>query len=182
MARTARQVANSPRGTNSSILALIGALPSSASARSESRYPRPPGWYSGKLVGSDFEASDPSAVLSYFDLRCLRRDQPSIECIPHAIPASTVPTLGGEDLDVDLLAGSEVNISVLVEVSVVAYGRDVIMPRRDITIECAAIGGRPEVAAIHIDIREVQALGWLSVPVESDPGFARWDRRCRHCE
>jgi hypothetical protein len=133
-------------------------------------------------VGSDFEASDPSAVLSYFDLRCLRRDQPSIECIPHTIPASTVPTLGGEDLDVDLLAGSEVNISVLVEVSVVAYGRDVIMPRRDITIECAAIGGRPEVAAIHIDIREVQALGWLSVPVESDPGFARWDRRCRHCE
>jgi hypothetical protein len=101
---------------------------------------------------------DAVPVASYFDLRRLRRDQPSIECIAHTIPASTVPTLGGENLDVGLLAGGEVNISVLVEVSVVAHWGDVIMPWRDIAIECASIGDRPEIAAIHIDIREIKAL------------------------
>src|SRR5271167_959206 len=53
------------------------------------------------------------------------------------------------------------------------------MPRRDITVERAAVCDRPEIAAVHVDIREIEALGGLPVAVEPDPGLARrnWRRR-----
>jgi hypothetical protein len=67
----------------------------------------------------------------------------------------------------------EVDILVLIEVLAVALGRDVIMPGRNIAIEHAAVGDSPEIAAVHVNIREIEALGGFPVSVEPDPGLAR---------
>jgi hypothetical protein len=74
----------------------------------------------------------------------------------------------------------------LIEVLAIALGRNVIMPGRNIAVEDAAIGNRPEIAAVHFDIREIEALRGLPIAVEPDTGLARrdWWRRgwsFRHC-
>jgi hypothetical protein len=77
------------------------------------------------------------------------------------------------------LAGGEVNIFVMVEVLTEALGRDVIMPGRNIAIDGAAVCDSPEKVAVHVDIREVEALERFVWAVEPDPGLTRRSWRCR---
>ena len=68
--------------------------------------------------------------------------------------AGAVPTLRREDLDIELLAGGEIGILILIEVSVVVDRGDVIVPRRDIAVR-ATVRDRREIAAVPIDIRAI---------------------------
>src|SRR5438270_11302837 len=94
-----------------------------------------------------------------FDLGDLRRDRPGVERVAPQVPGAGdahPPTLQRDDLDVELLAGREVDILVLVEVSAEALGRDVIMPGRNVAIERAAVFDSPDVAAVHLDPGEIE--------------------------
>ena len=123
--------------------------------------------------------SDTAAVAGDFGLRNLRRDYPSVEPVPRNVLRggnAHAPGIQGR-FYVKLLARGEIDILVLIEVSVIADGGDVIVPRRNIAVERAAVCDRPEIAAVHIDICEIKAVGRLQVAVEPDPGLARRDRR-----
>src|SRR5690348_2775815 len=102
------------------------------------------------------DRSDAPALAGDLGLRHLLRDHPGVERVADAVSAGAVPTLRREDLDIDLLPGGQIDVSVLVEVSVVAHGRDVIMARRNVAIERTAVCDRPEIAAIHVDIRQIE--------------------------
>src|SRR5258705_5898607 len=70
-----------------------------------------------EVVVCDAELSDAAAVTGDFDLCDLLRDQPGVECVALKAlgPAGAGgPTYQRDDFDVELLAGSEVYISVLV--------------------------------------------------------------------
>src|SRR5690349_19844983 len=88
--------------------------------------------------------SDTIAVAGDFDLPDLRRDHPGVERVARNVlrPGDThAPGIQRDDLDIELLARGEVDISVLVEVSPEALGLDVITPGRNIAIKCAAVFG-----------------------------------------
>src|SRR5207249_4782426 len=99
------------------------------------------------------------------------------KCVAHAVSAGAVPTLRREDLDVELLAGGEIYILVLIEVSVIAHRRDVVMPGRNVAVERGAVCDGPVVAAIHVDIREIEALRGQPSAVKPHPGLTRRNRR-----
>jgi hypothetical protein len=48
---------------------------------------------------------------------------------------------------------------VLVDIPAKAFGRDVIMPGRNIAIECRAVFDSPNVAAVHLNPGEIEGLG-----------------------
>ena len=125
--------------------------------------------------------SNAGAVASDFGLRDLRRDYPGVESITRTILAAGYahpPTLQRDDLDVELLAGREVHISVLVEIPAEALRGDVIMPGQNIAIECAAICDRSNIAAVHVDQSKIEALGGFPGTIEPHPSLPRGDRRC----
>src|SRR6516164_6770826 len=129
-----------------------------------------------------FYPLDAAAVAGDFDLRHLRWDQPGIERIARTVLAAgdaRPPTIQRDNLDVDLLAGREVDICVLVDIPAEALRRDVIMARRNIAIECAAVCDSPDIAAVHVDQTKIEALGGYPRTVEPHPGLARRDWRCR---
>jgi len=57
-----------------------------------------------------------------------------------------------------LLAGGEIDVPVLIDVSIIADWRNVIVPRRDVAVKCAAICDRSKIDAVHIDVCEIEAL------------------------
>src|SRR4051812_46531875 len=125
--------------------------------------------------------SDAAAVAGDFGLRDLRRDHPCVERVARNVlrPGDAhAPRIQRDNLDVELLARGEVDISVLVEVSAEALRRDVIMPGRNIAIKCAAVFGSPDVAAVHVDQSKIEALGGFPGTVEPHPSLPRWDGGC----
>src|SRR6516162_7257237 len=78
------------------------------------------GWGAAHLAGNiSAGLLDAAAVAGDFDLRHVRWDQPGIERIAHAVLAAgdaRPPTFQRDNLNVDLLAGGEVDICVLVDI------------------------------------------------------------------
>ena len=56
---------------------------------------------------------------------------------------------------VHLLPSGQIDILVLIEILAITLGCDVIIPGRNIAIEHPAIGDRPEIAAVNVNIREI---------------------------
>jgi hypothetical protein len=102
--------------------------------------------------------SDAAVAAGDFGLCNLLRDLPGIERVAYTVSAGAVPTFRRKDLDVDLLAGGEVDITVLIEIPIIAHRRDVVVSGRNVTIKRAAVCDRAVIAAIHVDIREIEAL------------------------
>ena len=122
--------------------------------------------------------SDTAAVASDFGLRDLRWDHPGVERVARNVlrPGDAhAPGIQRDDFDVELLSRGKLDISVLVEVSAEALGRDVIMPWSNVAVEGAAICDRPEIGAVNINIGEIEALGRQPISVEPDPGLTRWN-------
>src|SRR5271165_311200 len=125
--------------------------------------------------------SHTAVAASDFRLCNLLRDQPRVEGVAHTVSAGAVPALRREDLDIELLAGGDIDIPVLIEIAIIAHRRDVVMPGRNVAVKRAAVCDRPVIAAIHVDIREIEALGGQPVTVEPDPGLAGRNRRRCNC-
>ena len=122
--------------------------------------------------------SDAAMYPGDFALCDLRRDQPGVKRVADTVSASPVPTLRRENLYVELLAGGEINILVLIGVAVIAHRGDTIVPSRKIAVERATVCYGPEITAVDVDICEVKALRGLPVAVEPDPALPR-QRLCR---
>src|SRR5215469_1085894 len=122
------------------------------------------------------QPSDAAPIAGNFRLRNLRRDEPYIERIAREVfraGDAHPPAFQRDDLDVELLTGSEINLLVLVEVSAEALGRNVIMPRRNIAIKRAAVCDSPNIAAVHGDPGEVETFGGFIGPVKPHPSLSR---------
>src|SRR5262249_34992901 len=122
------------------------------------------------------EPSDAAAIAGYLSRSDLRWDQPRIERVASqgSVAGHThSPALKGDNLDIELLADCEINIPVLVEVPAEAFGDDVIAPGRNVAVERAAIFDCADIAAVHVDPREIKALRGFVGAVKPDPGLAR---------
>lgn len=126
--------------------------------------------------------SDAVAVAGDLGLRDRGRDHPGVERVALNIPSCGVvaaPADQRQDLDIELLAGSELDVSVLVRVRDKARGRDVIAAGRHVAVEDPAVRDRPEIAPVHVDVGEVQALRGFPCTVEPDARVVcreRWRR------